>query len=143
MNDDFKDDFVNLAKRIFGENFIPLHRPVFKGNERQYLIDCIDSNFVSSVGEKVIEFEEQIAQFTGSKYAVATVNGTAALHVAIQLARVVPGDEVISQALTFIATCNAISYSGAIPVFVDVDIDTMGMSPEALQNFLENNAEKT
>tara|TARA_B110000027_G_scaffold134157_1_gene165251 strand:+ start:1953 stop:3134 length:1182 start_codon:yes stop_codon:yes gene_type:complete len=142
MNDDFKNDFVNLAKRIFGENFIPLHRPVFKGNERQYLIDCIDSNFVSSVGEKVIEFEEQIAQFTGSKYAVATVNGTAALHVAIQLARVVPGDEVISQALTFIATCNAISYSGAIPVFVDVDIDTMGMSPEALQNFLENNAEK-
>jgi len=133
---------VDFSREIFGDGFIPIHRPVFEGNERQYLVDCIDSNFVSSVGEKVAEFEEKVATFTGSKYAVATVNGTAALHVAIELAGVKPGDEVISQALTFIATCNAISYAGAKPLFVDVDIDTMGLSPSALKCFLKENAEK-
>jgi perosamine synthetase len=134
--------FVEQVQRIYGDGFIPLHRPVFEGNERQYLIDCIDSNFVSSVGVKVTEFEEKVAEFTGSKYAVATVNGTAALHVAIELAGVKPGDEVISQAVTFIATCNAISYAGAKPLFIDVDLDTMGLSPAALKRFLEENAEK-
>ena len=133
---------VVLARIIFGNNFIPLHRPVFEGNERQYLVDCIDSNFVSSVGAKVTEFEEKVAEFIGSKHAVATVNGTAALHVAIELSGVKPGDEVISQALTFIATCNAINYAGATPLFIDVDIDTMGLSPAALKRFLEDNAEK-
>jgi len=133
---------VMLARSLFGDDFVPLHRPVFEGNERQYLIDCIDSNFVSSVGAKVTEFEEKVAEFVGSKHAIATVNGTAALHVAIELAGVKPGDEVISQALTFIATCNAITYAGAKPLFVDVDIDTMGMSPSALKSFLEDNAEK-
>lgn len=133
---------VMLARSIFGYDFVPLHRPVFEGNERQYLIDCIDSKFVSSVGAKVTEFEEKVAEFIGSKHAIATVNGTAALHVAIELAGVKPGDEVISQALTFIATCNAITYAGAKPLFVDVDIDTMGMSPSALKSFLEDNAEK-
>jgi aminotransferase in exopolysaccharide biosynthesis len=142
MNRQFRQSFVEKAKLIFGDDFIPLHRPVFEGNERQFLIDCIDSNFVSSVGAKVTEFEEKVAEFTGSKYAIATVNGTAALHVAIQLSGVKPGDEVISQALTFIATCNAISYAGAKPLFVDVDLDTMGLSPVALRNFLEKNAEK-
>ena len=142
MLDSVMTETVALAKTIFGHEFIPLHRPVFEGNERQYLLDCIDSNFVSSVGVKVTEFEEKVAEFTGSKYAIATVNGTAALHAAILLSGVKPGDEVISQALTFIATCNAISYSGADPVFVDVDVDTMGMSPEALKRFLEVNAEK-
>jgi len=133
---------INTARQIYGDGFIPLHRPIFEGNERQYLIDCIDSNFVSSVGMKVTEFEERVTEFTGARYAVATVNGTSALHVAIQLAEVLPGDEVISQALTFIATCNAISYSGAFPVFVDVDLDTMGMSPSALKDFLDTHAEK-
>lgn len=133
---------ILFSRTIYGNSFIPLHRPVFEGNERQYLVDCIDSNFVSSVGEKVTEFEEKVAEFTGSKYAVATVNGTAALHVAIELAGVKPGDEVISQALTFIATCNAISYAGAKPLFIDVDPDTMGLSPAALKRFLERNAEK-
>ena len=142
MNSQFHMSFVQQAKLIFGDDFIPLHRPVFEGNERQYLIDCIDSNFVSSVGARVTEFEEKIAEFTGSKHAVATVNGTAALHVAIELAGVKPGDEVISQALTFIATCNAISYTGAKPLFIDVDVDTMGLSPAALKRFLEENAEK-
>lgn len=136
------EDMIVFAKGVFGNDFIPLHRPVFEGKEREYLIDCINSNFVSSVGEKVIELEEKVAEFTGSKYAVATVNGTAALHVAIKLAGVQPGDEIISQALTFIATCNAISYAGAKPLFVDVDVDTMGLSPSALNRFLEENAEK-
>ena len=134
--------FIDLAKELFGNDFIPLHRPVFEGNEREYLVDCVDSNFVSSVGSRVTEFEGMIAEYTGSKYAIATVNGTAALHTAIELAGVEPGDEVISQALTFIATCNAISYVGAKPIFIDVDLDTMGLSPEALKKFLENNAEK-
>jgi aminotransferase in exopolysaccharide biosynthesis len=142
MNRQFHLSFVEQAKLIFGDDFIPLHRPVFEGNERQYLVDCIDSNFVSSVGAKVTEFEEKVAEFTGSKYAIATVNGTAALHVAIELAGVKPGDEVISQALTFIATCNAISYAGAKPLFIDVDPDTMGLSPAALERFLEKNTEK-
>mgnify|MGYP001436454147 CR=1 FL=1 len=133
---------VDLARSIYGDGFIPLHRPVFEGNERQYLIDCIDSNFVSSVGARVVEFEQQIAAFTGAKYAVATVNGTAALHVALQLAGVQRGEEVISQALTFIATCNALTYAGAHPVFVDVDRDTLGMSPEALRRFLSTHAER-
>jgi aminotransferase in exopolysaccharide biosynthesis len=136
------DDFVEISRKIYGDGFIPLHRPVFEGNEREYLVECIDSNFVSSVGQKVIDFEVAVAEFTGVKHAVAMVNGTAALHVAIQLAGVSPGDEVISQALTFVATCNAISYSGATPVFVDVDKDTMGMSPQALTDFLVTHAEK-
>ena len=140
--DQISEDVVAFARRIFGEDFVPLHRPVFEGNERQYLVDCIDSNFVSSVGAKVSEFEQLVAEFTGSKHAIATVNGTAALHIAIELAGVKPGDEVISQALTFIATCNAISYAGAEPLFVDVDVDTMGLSPVALKRFLEENAEK-
>jgi len=132
---------VDFAHSIYGNDFIPIHRPVFEGNEKQYLIDCIDSNFVSSVGAKVVEFEQQVAAFTGAKYAVATVNGTAALHVALQLVGVQREDEVITQALTFIATCNALSYAGAHPVFVDVDRDTLGLSPAALRQFLAQHAE--
>ena len=135
-------EFIEFAKSVYGNDFIPLHRPVFLGNEKKYLTDCIDSNFVSSVGPKVTEFENKVAEYIGSKYAIATCNGTASLHVAIQLAGVKPGDEVISQAVTFIATCNAISYVGAKPLFIDVDIDTMGLSPLALSSFLEKNAEK-
>jgi len=142
MNRQLHLSFVKQARLIFGNEFIPIHRPIFEGNERQYLVDCIDSNFVSSIGAKVTEFEHAVAEFTGCKYAIATVNGTAALHVAIKLAGVKPGDEVISQALTFVATCNAISYAGAEPLFIDVDIDTMGLSPAALERFLEENAEK-
>ncbi|MBJ7574384.1 LegC family aminotransferase [Luteimonas sp. MC1828] len=126
---------------MYGGGFIPLHRPAFEGNERQYLVDCIDSNFVSSVGARVVEFEQQIAAFTGANFAVATVNGTAALHVALELVGVKHGDEVITQTLTFIATCNAMSYAGARPVFVDVDRDTMGLSPDALRRFLAEHAE--
>lgn len=131
-----KEEFVSLVKEIYGTGFVPLHRPVFEGNEKKYLVDCIDSNFVSSVGEKVDEFERLISEFTGSKFAIATVNGTSALHVCLHLAGLTRGDEVITQALTFVATCNAISYCNASPVFIDVDRDTMGMSPVALENFL-------
>lgn len=134
-------EFIQITRNIYGDENIPLHRPVFRGKEKQYLIDCIDSNFVSSIGAKVTEFEHLLSEFTDAGYAVATVNGTAALHVALKLAGVLRGDEVISQALTFIATCNALSYTGAHPVFVDVDRDTMGMSPRALAKFLDEHAE--
>jgi perosamine synthetase len=133
---------INFFNQIYGEGPIPLHRPVFIGNEKKYLIDCIESNYVSSVGEKVAEFEDKVAAFCGSRYAIATVNGTAALHVSLKLAGVDYGDEVICQALTFIATCNSIKYCGAHPVFVDVDLDTLGMSPKALESFLIKHAEK-
>jgi len=129
------------VRAIYGPGFIPLHRPVFAGREKQYLSDCIDSSFVSSVGAKVTEFEQQIATFTGVRHAVATVNGTAALHVALQLAGVERDDAVLTQALTFIATGNAIRYGGAHPVFLDVDRDTLGLSPIALRRFLDRHAE--
>ena len=132
---------VNFIRNIYGSGVIPLHRPVFVGNEKQYLNDCIDSNFVSSVGEKVTNFEKLISEFTGSKFAIATVNGTSALHMCLHLSGVRDGDEVITQALTFVATGNAISYCGANPIFIDVDKDTAGMSPESLKFFLDNNAE--
>ena len=118
------------------KEFIPLHEPCFIGNEKKYLNECIDTTFVSSVGKFVDSFEEEVAKFTGAKYAIATVNGTAALHMAFLMAGVEPDDEVITQALTFVATCNAISYIGAKPVFVDVDKCTMGLSPEKLKSFL-------
>jgi perosamine synthetase len=131
-----KEEFTEFVKQIYQSDRVLLHRPIFAGNEKQYLVDCIDSNFVSSVGKKVDEFERLISEFTASRFAIATVNGTAALHTCLHLAGVCNNDEVITQALTFVATCNAISYCEASPVFIDVDKDTMGMSPVALENFL-------
>lgn len=135
------DRLIGEVRSIYGPGGIPLHRPVFNGHERQYLVDCIDSNFVSSVGAKVAEFERRVGSFAGVKHAVATVNGTAALHIALQLVGVERGNEVLTQALSFVATCNALSYAGAEPVFVDVDLDTLGMSPTALRRWLTMNAE--
>ncbi|MDX9902135.1 MAG: LegC family aminotransferase [Aliarcobacter sp.] len=133
---------VDFIKQTFNTNeFIPLHEPRFNGNEKKYLNDCIDSTFVSSVGKYVDTFEKEFAKTVGSKYAIATVNGTAALHISLLLAGVKKDDEVITQPLTFIATCNAISYIGAKPIFVDVDLDTMGLSPDSLKSFLEINCE--
>lgn len=123
--------------------YIPLHEPKFVGNEKAYVMDCIDSTFVSSVGKYVDRFEHEMAKYTGARYAVATVNGTAALHIALKLAGVNQGDEVVTQSLSFVATCNAISYCGAQPVFVDVDRDTLGLSPESLNAFLSANTTKT
>lgn len=122
------------------KDFIPLHEPRFIGNEKKYLNECIDSTFVSSVGEFVDRFEEEIAKFTNAKYTVATINGTSALHISLLISGVESGHEVITQPLTFIAICNAISYCIAKPIFVDVDKDTMGMSPVALESFLKENA---
>ena len=134
------DRMIEFIRSIYGDGFVPLHRPLFGGNEKAYLAEAIDSNFVSSVGKKVNEFEEAIASFAGVDHAIAVVNGTAALHLSLVVAGVQQNDEVISQALTFVATCNAISYCGAKPVFIDVDKDTAGMSPTALLAWLEQNA---
>ena len=136
--------FASFVRELYKEpnEFIPLHVPVFRGKEKEYLLDTIDSTFVSSVGKYVDDVEKFCANYTDTKKAVAVVNGTAAIQVALRLAGVIPGDEVITQALTFVATANAIAYNNAHPVFVDVDLDTMGMSPDALRSFLEEFGEK-
>jgi aminotransferase in exopolysaccharide biosynthesis len=130
---------INFIKNELYQNdsSIPLHRPVFNGMEKEYLADCIDSNFVSSVGQRVIDFENQIRDYTGAEFASAVVNGTAALHTALILSGVDAETEVITQPLTFAATCNAISYCGAAPVFLDVDERTLGLSAEKLEDFLK------
>jgi perosamine synthetase len=136
-------DFTAFVKQYFKTDaFIPLHEPRFLGNEKKYLQDCIDSTFVSSVGKYVDDFEKQLANYTGSKYAVACVNGTAALHMAMIVAGVKSNDIVITQPLSFIATCNAIAYIGASHLFIDVDLDTMGLSPDKLKSYLVTFAEK-
>lgn len=122
------------------KDFIPLHAPVFNGRERELVLDTIDSTFVSSVGAYVDRFEKNMATFTDSRRAVAVMNGTAALHIALKLADVVTGDLVVTQSLTFVATCNAISYCGAEPLFVDVDRHTLGLSPVALDRWLTEHA---
>lgn len=135
-------DVIKYIHELYGTNeFVPLSVPVFTGNEKKYLEECIDSTFVSSVGKFVDRFEEMVAEYTGAKKAVVCVSGTNALHMAMMLVGVERNDEVITQALTFIATCNAISYIGAHPVFIDVDKDTMGLSPKAVKAWLETNAE--
>lgn len=132
------NSLIDFIRQIYQTTeFIPLHEPRFNEREKALVMDCLDSTFVSSVGKYVDEFEKQIASYTGSKYAVATVNGTSALHVSLLLAGVVRDTEVITQSLSFIATCNAISYCGATPIFVDVDRKTLGLSVESLNAFLE------
>lgn len=134
---------ITFIKELYNhqENFIPLHAPVFRGNEKEYLLDCIDTTFVSSVGKYVDTFEQKIQDYTGAKYAIVCVNGTNAIHLCLKLAGVKNGDEVLTQALSFIATANAIKYANAHPIFIDVDKDTMSMSPNALLNYLEDNVE--
>lgn len=134
---------LSFIREVFGdkEGFIPLHAPYFGGNEKKYLADTIDSTFVSSVGAYVNRFEEMMCAITGARYAIATTNGTIALQLALIVAGVKHGDEVITQPLTFVATANAIAHANATPVFVDVDKDTMGMSSKALQAFLKEHAE--
>jgi perosamine synthetase len=128
-----------IQDQFDSKEFIPLHEPRFTGNEKQYLNECIDSTFVSYLGKFVTSFEGQIKEYTGAKHALAIVNGTMALHIAMVADGIVENDEVITQALTFVATANAISYQKAKCVFIDVDKDTMGMSPSALKSFLEKN----
>ncbi|OUP09022.1 aminotransferase DegT [Mediterranea sp. An20] len=132
-------DFIH---QLFGtEETVPLHAPLFIGNEKKYLEECIDTTFVSSVGQFVDRFEADMAAYTGARKAVVCVSGTNALHMAMMLVGVERDDEVLTQALTFIATCNAISYIGAHPVFIDVDMDTLGLSPKAVKDWLVKNAE--
>ncbi|WP_374165852.1 LegC family aminotransferase [Arcticibacter sp. MXS-1] len=135
-------DIIAFVRSIFKEpeGFIPLHAPLFGGNEKKYVSDTIESTFVSSVGKYVNRFEEMMQEITGARYAVATVNGTTALHLAMIVGGVKDGDEVITQPLTFVATANAISHCRALPVFVDVDRETMGLSPDALSSFLKDYA---
>ena len=135
----FQDIIDFIQKTYNSKNFISLHEPRFLGNEKKYVNECIDSTFVSSVGKYVNVFEKEIAKYIGAKYAIATSNGTSALHISLLLANVNKNDEVITQSLTFVATCNAISYCGAQPIFIDVDTDTMGLSPSALKCFLKEN----
>ncbi len=139
MDTKFIDSFIDFVRELFkNDGFIPLHEPRFIGNEKKYVNHTIDTTFVSSVGEYVTRFEKEIAEYCGSGYAVAVGNGTSALHIALMLGGVREGDEVITQALSFVATSNAISYLRARPVFVDVDRDTMGLSPDKLNDFFEN-----
>jgi aminotransferase in exopolysaccharide biosynthesis len=135
------DEIVSFIKKLYNnKEIVPLHAPVFLGKEKEYLSRCIDTTFVSYVGEYVNQFEDMTASFTGAKYAVAIVNGTAALQVALTVADVKACDEVITQPFTFVATANAISHCGAKPVFIDVDSDTLGMSAVKLEYWLNNNA---
>ena len=132
---------VNFIQDIYQtKEFVPLHAPIFMGNEKEYIGNTIDTTFVSSVGEYVDKFEKQVEEFTGTAKAIATVNGTAALHTALYMADVRAGDLVITQALTFVATCNALYHMGAEPIFVDVSKKSLGLCPKALNNYLEENA---
>ncbi len=134
-------NIVDFIQETYGsKNFLPLHEPKFIGNEKKYINEAIDSTFVSSVGKYVTQFEEMMAKFVGAKYAIATSNGTSALHIGLKLVGVDKNTEVITQPLTFIATANAIAYCNAQPIFVDVDRDTLGLSAKKLEEFLEENS---
>lgn len=132
---------VSAIKAVTGEGPVALHEPLFWGNEWLYLKECLDSTFVSSVGKFVDRFEADIAEFTGAKYAVAMVNGTSALHIALKLAGVQPEDEVLVPALTFVATANAVTYCGAHPHFVDSEEKTLGVDPDKLRSYLDEIAD--
>ena len=132
---------IDFIKQHYGQERVPLAVPKFIGNEKKYLNECIDTTFVSSVGQFVDRFEDDMAKYTGAKRAVVCVSGTNALHMALLLAGVKRDDEVLTQALTFIATENALSYIDAHPVFLDVDSSTMGLSPDSVKEWLQKNAE--
>jgi perosamine synthetase len=137
------EEFLGALQRAVGavDKPVPLHEPEFAGHEWEYVRECLDAGWVSSVGKYVDEFEARMVQYTGARHAIAVVNGTAALHAAQVVAGVRPGDEVLLPALTFVATANAISQCGAVPHFVDSAEDTLGLDPEALKSYLEHIAE--
>ena len=129
---------IDFIRSLYPNEYpIPLHAPKFRGNEKKYVLDAIDSTFVSSVGEYVDRFEKMICEITGANFAVAVINGTCALHVALKLAGVQPGDEVITQPVSFVATANSIAHCGAKPIFLDVDREALGLDPIALKHFLQ------
>lgn len=132
---------VEAIQSVVGSGPVVLHEPTFAGNEWEYVKECLDTGWVSSVGKFVDRFEADLAAFTGAKHAVAVVNGTAALHVALRLAGVQPNDEVLIPALTFVATANAVAYCSAIPHLVDSEERTLGLAPQALREYLQEIAE--
>ena len=136
------EDITNAIQNAIGKQSAELHEPRFSGNESKYVQQCIDSNFVSSVGKFVDRFENELAEYTGAKYAVAVVNGTAALHISLLIAGVKPGDEVLVPALSFVAPANAVRYCGAKPNFVDSEERSFGMDPEVFRNYLQCNTEQ-
>ncbi len=137
-----EEKVISFIRSLFKtDSFIPLHAPHFGGNEKKYLNACIDSTYVSSVGQFVNTFENKLSEYTDAKHTIAVVNGTSAIHTALKVVGVQEGDEVITQALTFVATANAVTYCNAKPVFIDVDKDTMGLSPAALKAFLNEYTE--
>jgi aminotransferase in exopolysaccharide biosynthesis len=139
---DLAGQVVTAIRSVVGAGPVALHEPSFIGNEWLYLKECLDSTFVSSVGKFVDRFEQDLTKFTGAKYAIAVVNGTAALHIALKLAGVQAGDEVLVPALTFIATTNAVTYCSATPHFVDSEIGTLGVNAAKLRNYLINHTEQ-
>lgn len=145
MSDTFPDlalQVIAAIRSVVGDGAVPLHEPTFAGNEWTYVKQCLDSTFVSSVGEFVPEFEKRLAEFTGARHAIAVVNGTAALHMALKLAGVGPGDEVLSPALTFAASANAIVYCGAVPHFIESNREDLGLDPGLLRDYLGQIAER-
>ncbi|EGA3416585.1 aminotransferase LegC [Campylobacter coli] len=129
---------ISFIKSLFNKENIALHEPCFIGNEKKYLLECIDSGFVSSVGEFVTRFEEALKEKTKTRFVIATNTGTAALHIALLANDIDENCEVITQSISFVATANAIAYTGAKPVFLDIDENTLSLSPKALEHFLEN-----
>lgn len=144
LGSDIERRFLAALESILpGDRPLALHEPLFGGNEWSYVKECIDTGWVSSVGKYVDDFERRLAELTGSRYAVATVNGTAALHVALSLAGVESGDEVLVPALSFVATANAVSHCGAIPHFVDSSEETLGLDADALRDYLASVTEQS
>lgn len=143
LTGDTERRFVSAIENVLpAKRPLPLHEPLFGGNEWAYVKECIDTGWVSSVGKYVDEFERRLAEVTGAHYAIATVNGTAALHVALHLSGVRPGDEVLVPALSFVATANAVAHCGAIPHFVDSEESTLGLDPNALRDYLVSMTER-
>lgn len=139
MNDtnvEFQDSILKAVAEVVGERKVGLHEPTFHGNEQDYVRDCIDSTYVSSVGKYVTRFEQELAQYVGVDHAIAVVNGTSALHLALLICGVEEGDEVLIPSLTFIATANAVKYIGAIPHFVDSEEESLGIDPAKLSDYL-------
>ena len=136
------DEFTNFVRDLYGsEGLIPLHEPTLAEKEKKYLIDVVNSSFVSSIGKSVTEFEKKISAYTGIKHAVAVVNGTSALHLALKISNVEENSEVITQSLSFVATCNAIRYCNAYPAFLDIDRENLIVKPETVKIFLDKFAE--
>ncbi|EAL8841279.1 aminotransferase LegC [Campylobacter coli] len=129
---------ISFIKSLFNKENIALHEPCFIGNEKKYLLECIDSGFVSSIGEFVTRFEEALKEKTKARFVIATNTGTAALHIALLANGIDENCEVITQSISFVATANAIAYTGAKPVFLDIDENTLSLSPKTLEHFLEN-----